>query len=382
MGETPAGPDCTGQSVLPYTGPAPIVTHLHGGHIDPDVDGYPEAWYLPAASNIDPGYAVTGSNFPASWVWDGTATYTYRNDQRGTTLWYHDHALGMTRTNVYTGMAGFYFLRDDYENALIAGTLSPLNPDGFKIPSGKYEIPLAIQDRSFNTDGSLFYATSRKFFDGYAGPYFPQTDVPPTWNPEFFGNVMVVNGKAWPYHPTDPVRHRIRFLNGTDSRFLILQFADAKGKPNGLKIAVIGNDGGFLPGKVATVTQLVIGPGERYDTIVDFGPFAGQRIILQNVGPDMPWGGGPVAAGAAADPATTGQVMRFDVGLKTPNIVETATIPGKLVLRQPSDGLEPDPTPFNTRTLTLNEIVSTVPRFGGPIAAQLGTWRSRCPGAP
>jgi FtsP/CotA-like multicopper oxidase with cupredoxin domain len=367
----PPGPDCAGDSVDPYAGPAPIVTHLHGGHIDPDVDGYPEAWYLPKTTPPDPDYAMTGSNFPAGWPVDGTATYEYRNDQKGTTLWYHDHALGLTRTNVYTGMAGFYFLRDAYENDLVSGTVSALNPNGFKIPSGAQEIPLAIQDRSFNADGSLFYASSRQFFDGYAGPYFPATDVPPTWNPEFFGNTMVVNGKVWPFHPTEARRYRLRFLNGTDSRFLILQFADARGRPNGLKIAIIGNDGGFLPGKVATVTQLVIGPGERYDTIVDFGPVAGTSVILQNVGPDAPWGGGAVAGGAQADPGTTGQVMRFDVALRPAGFVETATVPGKLVLKQPLDTFEPAAT-GTPRTLTLNEKMSMF--FAGPVAAQLGDW--------
>ncbi|ABS28070.1 multicopper oxidase family protein [Anaeromyxobacter sp. Fw109-5] len=371
--DPPPGPDCTGQSPLPYTGPAPIVTHLHGGHIDPDVDGYPEAWYLPAARNIPEGYATVGSNFPASWTWDGTATYTYRNDQRGTTLWYHDHSLGMTRTNVYTGMAGFYFLRDAYEEDLIAGTNSSgFNTSLTRIPGAPYEIPLAIQDRSFNADGSLFYATTRRFFDGFAGPYYPLSDVAPTWNPEFFGNTMVVNGRTWPFHVTEARRYRVRFLNGSDSRFLILRFADAAGRPNGLRISIIGNDGGFLPGKVATVTQLVIGPGERYDTIVDFGPYAGQRLILQNVGPDMPWGGGPVPVGAQADPATTGQVMRFDVALKSANFVDPVPPAGKLVLNQPPDPFGGPAANGTARTLTLNEIVSGVPRFGGPIAAQLG----------
>ncbi len=377
--------DCRGRNPLPYLGPAPIITHLHGGHIQPDVDGYPEAWYLPNANDIPTDYATVGSAFAAHLSSaPGTATFTYQNDQRGTTLWYHDHALGMTRTNVYTGMAGFYFLRDLYENDLIAGTnVSGRNASLSRIPSDepgiRLEIPLAIQDRSFNADGGLFYPTTRQFFDGYAGPYYPVTDVAPTWNPEFFGNTMVVNGRTWPFHRTEARRYRLRFLNGSDSRFLILQFADARGRPNGLKIAIIGNDGGFLPGKVATVTQLVIGPGERYDTVVDFGPFAGTSVILQNVGPDMPWGGGPVPAGAQADPATTGQVMRFDVALRPAGFTDPATIAGKLVLNQPPDPFGGPAATGKPRTLTLNEIVSAVPRFGGPIEAQLGDWSGPMP---
>ncbi|HET8540319.1 MAG TPA: multicopper oxidase [Anaeromyxobacter sp.] len=373
------GPDCQGNSPSPYTGPVPIVTHLHGGHIDPLVDGYPEAWFLPAANNVPAGYAAVGSNYPGGLWAPGTAVYTYRNDQRGTTLWYHDHALGMTRTNVYMGMAGFYLLHDAYEDDLVAGTnLTGFNPSLTQIPGPAQEIPLAIQDRSFNADGGLFYPSSRAFFDGFAGPYYPNSDVPPIWNPEFFGNTMVVNGNTWPFHQIEARRYRIRFLNGTDSRFLILQFADARGRANGLPIAVIGNDGGFLPGKVASGPQLVIGPGERYDTVVDFGPFGGQSLILQNVGPDSPWGGGAFPAALRADPGTTGQVMRFDVALKAVGFTDPVTSAGRMVLNQPPDPFGGPAATGTPRTLTLNEIVTVLP-FGGPVTAELGDWAEPLP---
>jgi FtsP/CotA-like multicopper oxidase with cupredoxin domain len=373
-------PDCAGNSPTPYAGPAPIITHLHGGHVDPDVDGYPEAWYLPAASDLPAGHATVGSNFAASRsTAPGTATFTYRNDQRGTTLWYHDHTLGLTRTNVYAGLAGFYLLRDAYEDDLIGGTnLTGRNGSLSRIPGGAYEIPLAIQDRSFNADGSLFYASSRAFFDGFEGPYHPDSDVAPIWNPEFFGNTIVVNGRTWPYHPTEARRYRLRLLNGSDSRFLILQFADTSGKPNGMKFTIIGNDGGFLRGKIAGVAQLVIGPGERYDTVVDFGPSAGTSVVLQNVGPDMPWGGGAVSGGARADPGTTGQVMRFDVAARPARFTDPATVGGQIVLDQPPDPFGEPAATGDARTLTLNEIVSQL-RFGGPIEAQLGDWKSPVP---
>ena len=131
-------------------------------------------------------------------AWEpGTATFQYENDQRATTLWYHDHALGMTRLNVYAGPAGFYLLRRGPGD--LPSEYSRARPRCRGDPFGRFfEIPIAIQDRSFNSDGSLFYPSTREFFDGFAGPYVPESDVPPIWNPEFFGNTMVVNGRTWP----------------------------------------------------------------------------------------------------------------------------------------------------------------------------------------
>jgi hypothetical protein len=108
--------DCRGQDPEHYTGPVPIITHLHGAHVDAVSDGYPEAWYLPAATDIPDGYATDGSKyddiFDGSGKGKGFAVFQYQNDQRSTTLWYHDHSLGMTRANVYAGLAGFYMIRD------------------------------------------------------------------------------------------------------------------------------------------------------------------------------------------------------------------------------------------------------------------------------
>ncbi|HWQ56532.1 MAG TPA: hypothetical protein VN442_22790, partial [Bryobacteraceae bacterium] len=105
----------------PYTGPVPIVTHLHGGHSSQESDGFAEAWYLPAANGIPADFARVGTWYDVfksiflnetGVAWEpGTATFQYANDQRAATLWYHDHTLGMTRLNVYAGPAGFYLLR-------------------------------------------------------------------------------------------------------------------------------------------------------------------------------------------------------------------------------------------------------------------------------
>ncbi len=190
--------------------------------------------------------------------------FEYPNDQRATTMWYHDHTLGMTRLNVYAGPAGFYLLRrgpGDLPSAVLPG------PPRFGDPSGTrhYEIPLAIQDRSFNDDGSLFYPDTREFFDDFQGPYIPDGDVPPIWNPEFFANTMVVNGRTWPVLEVEPRRYRFRQLNGCNSRFLLLKLAsDLRSWPasTALPMWMIGAEGGFLPEPVA-LDQVLMAPAER-----------------------------------------------------------------------------------------------------------------------
>jgi bilirubin oxidase len=365
-----------------YTGPVPIVTHLHGGHTTQESDGYPEAWYLPDATDIPAGYAPVGSRynqfkaaFADRWeeIWEpGTSVFQYQNDQPATTLWYHDHTLGMTRQNVYAGPAGFYLLRGgvaDLPPGVLPGPAPrPGDPPG----SSYYEIPIAIQDRSFHQDGSLFYPESREFFDGFAGPYLPDSDVPPLWNPEFFGNTIVTNGRSWPVLPVERRRYRLRFLNGCNSRFLILKIVTAPTAPRPVPAALpfwqIGADGGFLPAPVE-LDQLLAGPAERADVVVDFtGVPAGTELYLINEGPDEPFGGGsPGLDFPAADPATTGQVMKF--------VVQPATTPDLTV---PPDQLTLPPfvpvgDPTHTRQLSLNEEDSAVLDGVGPVAALLGT---------
>jgi bilirubin oxidase len=149
----------------------------------------------------------------------GTAVFQYPNQQRPTALWYHDHVLGMTRLNVYAGPAGFYLLRGGNQD-LPAGVLPGPAPALNDAPGTKhYEIPLAIQDRTFNTDGSLFYPDNRAFFEGLPKedlqiPFHPDpacdgetSDVAPIWNPEFFGNTILVNGRTWPYLEVEQRRY-------------------------------------------------------------------------------------------------------------------------------------------------------------------------------
>ena len=358
----------------PYTGPVPIVTHLHGGHSTQESDGYTEAWYLPAAGNIPAGYATVGTwyetfkgQFQAQQgvTWEpGTAVFQYANGQRAATMWYHDHALGMTRLNVYAGPAGFYLLRGGPSDAVIGRLPGPApalgDPPGMKY----YEIPIAIQDRAFNSDGSLFYPDSREFFDGFAGPYIPDSDISPIWNPEFFGNTMVVNGRTWPYLEVEPRRYRFRLLNGCNARFLMLKFSDPA-----LSFWQIGSDGGFLPAPVQ-LPELLMSPAERMDVIVDFSALPpGAEVILQNLAPDEPFGGGvPGVDFDPADPATTGQVMQFRV--VPPTGVDNSTPLNLLALPV----LTPLGPASNTRQVSLNEEDSAVLPDVGPRQALLGTF--------
>jgi spore coat protein A, manganese oxidase len=319
----------------PYTGPVPIVTHVHGAvGVADDSDGYPEAWYLPAAHDIPEGYATAGTwfdffkgkaeaNYGVSWQ-PGHAVFQYPNLGRAATTWFHDHTLGMTRLNVYTGPAGFYLVRggpagDDAVIDSRTGTAAvlpgPAPKENDKFPANKtyFEIPVAIQDRSFNDDGSLFYPDTRAVFDEITGPYRPDTDISPFWNPEFFGNMIIVNGNTWPFHTVEQRRYRFRFLNGCNSRFLILDFNPIPG----VDVWQIGNEGGFLAAPVDVTSagnRLLMGPAERADVIVDFSNVLVGEYVLGNVGPDEPFGGGvPGIDFPVADPASTGQIMRFQI---------------------------------------------------------------------
>lgn len=346
----------------PYTGPVPIVTHLHGAvGVGDESDGYPEAWFLPAASNIPGDYATEGTwydffagkaaaKFGVAWG-PGFVVFQYPNDQRESTLWYHDHALGMTRLNVYAGPAGFFLVRGgpegdkavlDSRTGTTAVLPSPAPREGDRFPSNKtyYEIPIAVQDRSFNADGSLFYPDSRAFFDGITGPYIPDTDVSPIWNPEFFGNMIIANGNTWPFQQVEQRRYRLRFLNGCQSRFLILDFSDIPG----VEVWQIGNEGGFLAAPVnltaSNGSRLLMGLAERADLIVDFTNVPVGNHLLRNVGPDEPFGGGEPPDGSSgggeppddfdeADPDSTGQVLQFRV---VPPVAPDPTTPPQFLV--------------------------------------------------
>ncbi|HEX5642946.1 MAG TPA: multicopper oxidase domain-containing protein [Thermoleophilia bacterium] len=372
----------------PYTGPVPIVTHVHGAvGVGDESDGYAEAWYLPAASNTPAGFADRGTwydffagkaaaGYGATWG-PGYATFQYPNDNRASTIWYHDHALGMTRVNVYAGPAGFYIIRGgpagdgavlDSRTGLAAILPGPAPKENDTFPSTKayYEIPIAIQDRAFNADGSLFYPDTRAFFDDDAGPYIPASDISPIWNPEFFGNTIMVNGNTWPFLNVEQRRYRFRLLNGCQSRFLILDFSAI----TGAEVWQIGNEGGFLSAPVNITglgNQLLMGLAERADLIVDFTNVPAGNYVLGNVGADAPFGGLPIEGPELADPASTGQIMQFRVG---PVLAPDATTPPQFLVLPP---LTPLPAPVRSRPLALLEMMSMADPARGPAAAMLGT---------
>ena len=372
----------------PYRGPVPMVTHVHGAAgVGDESDGYAEAWYLPDAANIPSGFAREGTwyeffrnkaarKFGTEWG-PGLAVFQYPNLQRASTAWYHDHTLGMTRLNVYAGPAGFFLIRGgpegdkavlDVRTGAVATLPGPAPSEGDRFPSNKtyLEIPVAIQDRSFNADGSLFYPHTREFFDGIAGPYVPSTDLSPYWNPEFFGNCMMVNGNTWPFLDVQQRRYRFRYLNGCNSRFLMLDF---NGIP-GVEVWQIGTEGGFLAAPVnmteANGNKLLLGPAERADVIVDFTKVPPGRYVLANSGPDEPFSGGePGDDFDGADPDTTGQIMQFRVG---PALAPDTSTPPQFLLLPPITPLATG----TTRRLAMLEKSSE--RFDdAPAEALLGT---------
>ncbi len=301
------------QYSIPVDG-VPIVVHLHGGHSDFQFDGNPEYFFGPM--KLD-GTQVLGPR----WV---SEKYTYWNDQPAGTLWYHDHALGITRLNVYTGMAGFYILRDDQDTGLAD------NPLG--LPAWPYEKAYAIQDRMFKDTGELFYPAfpGDPFYDDFItgeGAILPPDIFPgggPTALAEFFGDHMVVNGVIWPKEDVEKRPYRMRLLNGTDSRFLVIQFraveagvTDLSGfVSDPLPFTVIGSDQG-LASSPTEVTTLVFEPGSRYDVVFDFSGFSsGTRILMTNIGGDAPFGGDYGDALAPEDffpDRQTDRIMAFDV---------------------------------------------------------------------
>lgn len=284
----PSGAGCQ----LPFTGAVPAVTHLHGAEVQSDFDGTPDQWFTTkggtgvAYRSYDP-FAVGNSTTTAPAP--GTAVYHYPNGQEATTLWFHDHVLGITRLDVYAGLEAFYLIRDRRD------TGRPDNP--IRLPGGEREIELLIQDRQFDTTGQWYFPDGSN--TGLNGTP-PNPSLHPFWIPEFLGDAIVVNGKTWPYLQVQPVRYRFRIVNASNARFFDFFI------PGGPSFWQIGTDGGLLDAPVK-VTNLLLGPAERADVIVDFSQFAGQTLTMLNDANSPYPGGDPV------DPETNGQIMQFRV---------------------------------------------------------------------
>jgi spore coat protein A len=202
------------------------VVHLHGGRVPPESDGFPEAWFVPGKSSA----------------------CLYPNDQEAATLWYHDHAMGINRLNIYAGLFGLYLVRDSFEI-------------GLGLPADEYEVPLVLCDRQLDEDDQLLY------------PVSPKKGAP--WLPEVFGEAMLVNGKISPYLDVEPRPYRLRLLNAANGRFFHLAFA------NQMEFQQIGSDQGLL-GAPVSMKRLTLAPGERADLIVDFSRDRGENIVLKS----------------------------------------------------------------------------------------------------
>jgi len=315
----------------PWTDENRVCVHLHGGKVLPKFDGGPRDWFSPEGSTqvnpypeaVDPG--LTGSY-----------TYEYSNNQPATMLWYHDHAWGITRFNPFAGLAAGYLLRDVGENALI---------NNKAIPGGAYEIPIVIQDKLFNLEnGAMIYPVA----DNSEGTH-------PIWIPEYFGDTPVVNGKAYPFLKVEPRRYRFRFLNGSNARFYNVSFNDPDGVAH--PIWVIGSEQGFLPAPVS-VYNLLLAPGERFDTIFDFtGMASGTKLTLMN------------DAGAPYPDGTDlpiPEIMQFK--LEQPLSGKDKTIPpGSLKLPASFPPIATPPKPW--REIVLSEVAD--PETGEPLEALL-----------
>lgn len=281
--------------LTPLANQVRLMAHLHGGFVAGASDGNP---------------AVTPLGFGPG----ETQTVRYANEAPhvpASMLWFHDHGLGTTRLNVFAGLAAAYIVRDAFD------TGSEPNPIG--IPGGAYEVPLVIQDRSFNADGTFYY---------------PRSNIPgATWIGEYFGDVMLVNGKVWPYLEVEPRLYRLRVLNGCNARVLSLNIG-------GATFWQIGADGGLfdMPVKVA---RLVLAPAERADVVVDFSRFAGRTIVLKNHRP-------PREVSNPAPPLEPVMQIRVGRTVSQPGPASVpATLPGR---RADLNGATA------TRYITLNEV--------------------------
>jgi spore coat protein A len=301
-----------------------IMTHLHGGFVAGIDDGNP--FEQPDA-------------FPSG----ATQSVTYPNEQPATLSWYHDHYLGDTRMNVVAGLAGGYLIRDSFDTGS-----NPLLPG----PIGVYELPLVVQDRQFNPNGSLLY------------PVAPASTNGP-WIGEYFGDVMLVNGKIWPALTVQPAVYRFRVLNGCNARILSLRIARSNDQT--VPMTIIGTEGGLLPLNPAATNRLIMAPAERFDVICDFRNYAGQTLFMKNNNPPS-----PVSTPA---PSLT-KVMQITVQqTASPGAPMTVPPAGSLKDSQVNDAVDAltalgppllsggTNTEVGTRMITLNEVGADTPTW-------------------
>lgn len=391
-----------------------VVTHLHGGFVPWISDGGPMAWFTPDGQ-YGPSVQSTAGNIYQllnPGLLPGQAEHYYPNDQSARLAWYHDHAHDLTRLNAYAGIASAYLIRDSFEANLRNQGL----PDF--IENGGREIPIVIQDKIFvgsniftkdptwtglSSVGSLWYPHTYETSRWELGSDPLGLPPDPSVIPEMFGDTMLANGTIYPEAIVEARRYRLRILNACQARFLNLQLYVDDGSSDGITLnrntmkptnapgpnfLVLGTEGGFLPHPALVASNkpfdpttldgsLVTGPAERWDLLVDFSGFAGQKVILYNDAP-APFPGGdqrndyfPGAPGNPAQPQpgfgpNTRQILRFKVvpatsndphlsitenSDLTPDLIPFLVPPGTVV----QNGALHLPPGVPVRQLTLNE---------------------------
>ncbi|CAN9355669.1 unnamed protein product [Alternaria alternata] len=239
-----------------------LSVHLHGSYSRAPFDGWAE-------DTTKPGQYKD---------------YYYPNKQSARTLWYHDHAIHHTAENAYFGQAGFYILHDPAEDAL-------------GLPSGAYDVPLALASKQYNSDGTLFD---------------PKDETDSLW-----GDVIHVNGQPWPYMKVEPRKYRFRMLNTAISRAFKLTLEDPTAKK--VSFHVIGADTGLMTKPVQS-DNLEISMAERWEIVVDFSTYSGKNVTMKNARDVQ----------ADEDYNSTDKVMRFVVGTSVSDTAGNGALPGSL----------------------------------------------------
>jgi spore coat protein A len=273
--------------------PAPTVVHLHGGAVPHDSDGYPTDFVLPAESYGEfPAMPAMGDmpamTDPKAVTTRQTRDYTYPQQPRAATLWYHDHRMDFTGASVYRGLAGFHLAHDAEER-------------GLPLPQGDRDVPLMIADRAFAADGSFLYPALDPTMRSTPG-------VEKDSGNGVMGDVILVNGAAWPVFQVDTARYRFRILNASNARTMRLALDDAA---QGAGFVQIGTDQGLLASPQSLDT-IDISPAQRFDVVIDFSKHkVGDQITLTN----------QLGSGSTA------VVMRFQVARAT---TDTSSVPATL----------------------------------------------------
>ena len=268
--------------------PEESIIHWHGLHVPAEMDGHPR------------DVIATGRKF----------VYEFEVRNRAGTYWYHPHPHERTGVQVYGGLAGLFIVTDDEEQSLA-------------LPSDEFDLPLVIQDRTFDDNNGLVYLTHH--MERMTG---------------FLGNRILVNGRPRYTRKVVSRPYRLRILNGSNSRIYNLVWSD--GRP----LTVIGSDGGLLPSPLER-PNVILGPAERVEIWADFsGMGKGDEVTLVSEALDLgplsrmtgPGGmRGPMAGGRFIPNGAPVAVARFEI-----SHTETSALrlPGQLSAFPPLDADE------------------------------------------